>query len=638
MKRLFLLVFILILLFSNNYSQQISNSGFELGSYNGFYTLDEVYIELDSMRMLYPNLVSMKDSIGTTWEGRTIWAVKLSANVDNEEDKPEVFLNSLAHGVEPMSMMVLMHFMYYLIENYEKDPTATYILDNREIYCIPVFNPDGYFHHERKNRRENPDSSYGVDLNRNFGYMWGVDDDGSKPDPSHIMYRGPYAFSEPESRAIRDFCNRHSFITANNMHYYGYWLYIPFGYNLQNTPDSMVYHTITKMGTEFNGYDAQLSFHPVNGTVSDWMYGDTISKPKIIAITTEVGGKDISNYVNPTEEDIWDVCLDGVYQNIIISLAPGIAEDVPYISNVKLDKSLVEDINGEIKISVEEKNNLLLKESDIKGLIFNEESVLVDSISLQYESLNSVSNLGGTIKPPEEEGFYTINIVQKVSDLKFPLFYNKQYPDLKFVHAGPFQVSINEIAEKGSAGYWIKFAFTNLSEHFTFSKVYLNIDSPDTTITAISPKQLACYNITPGESRLTGYAIFSVDSNFSKVLNLTYEVEYEGVVFWRDTLNNYLITDLKQEENIPGSFKLSQNYPNPFNPVTTIEYAIPLISNVDLSVYNILGEHVVTLVSTRQLPGNYPVQFDGSKLPSGLYFYRLSTENFIVTKKLVLIK
>ncbi len=108
----------------------------------------------------------------------------------------------------------------------------------------------------------------------------------------------------------------------------------------------------------------------------------------------------------------------------------------------------------------------------------------------------------------------------------------------------------------------------------------------------------------------------------------------------------------------PSKFELSQNYPNPFfaessgNSTTTIKYSIPSViarseatkqshdfaSNVQLNVYNILGEEVATLVNEKQSPGNYTVQFDASNLPSGVYFYTLRVGNFVATKKMILLK
>jgi len=97
---------------------------------------------------------------------------------------------------------------------------------------------------------------------------------------------------------------------------------------------------------------------------------------------------------------------------------------------------------------------------------------------------------------------------------------------------------------------------------------------------------------------------------------------------------------------IPTKYDLAQNYPNPFNPTTTIKYSIPLVEtqgiaslqSVTLIVYDILGREVATLVNQKQAPGNYSVKFDASKLSSGIYFYKLQSGSFAVTKKMILMK
>jgi plastocyanin len=92
------------------------------------------------------------------------------------------------------------------------------------------------------------------------------------------------------------------------------------------------------------------------------------------------------------------------------------------------------------------------------------------------------------------------------------------------------------------------------------------------------------------------------------------------------------------DEKIKLNYKLKQNYPNPFNPSTTIEYTIPKGSNVTLKIYNVTGILVRTLISEFQPVGNYIVEFDASGFPSGMYFYQLSTGDFISTKRMILLK
>ncbi|OYV85093.1 MAG: hypothetical protein B7Z63_05985 [Ignavibacteriae bacterium 37-53-5] len=89
---------------------------------------------------------------------------------------------------------------------------------------------------------------------------------------------------------------------------------------------------------------------------------------------------------------------------------------------------------------------------------------------------------------------------------------------------------------------------------------------------------------------------------------------------------------------IPATFSLAQNYPNPFNPTTAISYQLSAVSQVTLKVYDVLGREVATLVNEVQQMGTHEVRFDGSRMPSGVYFYRLEAGRFTETKKLILMK
>jgi len=105
------------------------------------------------------------------------------------------------------------------------------------------------------------------------------------------------------------------------------------------------------------------------------------------------------------------------------------------------------------------------------------------------------------------------------------------------------------------------------------------------------------------------------------------------------------ITGIKEDKSNNKTFTLSQNYPNPFNPTTTIKYSVPASLNpskggtlVQLKVYDMLGREIASLVNEEQKPGNYEVEFNGSNLASGIYFYRIVTNNYTAVKKMLLLK
>ncbi|MDP4282578.1 MAG: M14 family zinc carboxypeptidase, partial [Bacteroidota bacterium] len=304
--------------------------GFHLGSMGGFYTLDEVNQELDSLSIKYPDLVTTKRIAGgeTTVNGRNVYYVKISDNPNLSENEPKIFYNALIHAREPANMQELFFFINWLLENYNTNDEAKYIVDNSEIYFLPVVNPDGYeYNHQqsptgggmwRKNREVNSDGSYGVDLNRNFGYEWGYDNYGSSPIPSDESYRGPSAFSEPESRIIRDFTNNIKFKLSLNGHTYGDLLLYPWCYTTLDTPDSSTFDNFAEIMTDDNGYTYGTPgevLYNTNGDAMDWMYGDVSSRPKVIAFAPEVGNNDDDFW--PPVSRIIPICQETMKMNLL---------------------------------------------------------------------------------------------------------------------------------------------------------------------------------------------------------------------------------------------------------------------------------------------------------------------------------
>jgi hypothetical protein len=267
----------------------------------GYPTNSEVLAILDGWAAQYPNLITPRFSIGTTIEGRDIWAVKISDNPNVNENEPECHYDSLVHAREAGGMTTLIYFMQALLENYGVDPELTYLVDNREIFFVPVHNPDGYQYNEqtnpngggmwRKNRRDNGDGTYGVDLNRNYGFKWGYDNNGSSPYPYSDTYRGTGPFSEPETQAVRDFLTASEVTTAWNTHTYGNMYLCPFGYDnvLPYGNDWPIYQEWLADISADNGYAAgpvpQVIGYYANGGAVDWHYGDQ----GIFGISPEIG-------------------------------------------------------------------------------------------------------------------------------------------------------------------------------------------------------------------------------------------------------------------------------------------------------------------------------------------------------------
>lgn len=281
---------------------------FQLGTMGGFFTYQEMLNILDSMQAKYPNLITVKQTVSasTTLQGRPLYYVKISDNPAAAEAEPQVLYTALHHAREAESLSQLIFYMWYLLEHYNTDAHVKYLVDNTEMYFIPCVNPDGYVYNQtnspagggmwRKNRRNNG-SSFGVDLNRNYGYFWGYDNDGSSPNGTSDVYRGPSAFSEPETQMVRDFCNAHQFKIALNAHTFSNLLIYPWGYvpSLQ-TADSAIFQKMAGDMAECSGFlvgtgDMTVGY-VTNGDSDDWMYGEQTTKAKILSMTPEAGDSD----------------------------------------------------------------------------------------------------------------------------------------------------------------------------------------------------------------------------------------------------------------------------------------------------------------------------------------------------------
>ncbi len=303
----------------------------------GFYTFDEAVAQMDALYAMNPAICTQRFSIGTTHEGRHLWCMKISDNPGVSEDEPRTLIDGIHHAREPITIHVCLHTMEYLLTNYGTDDLVTWLVNNRELYFVPVVNPDGYEYNRqtnpggggmwRKNRRNNGDGTYGVDPNRNYGYQWGYDNNGSSPYTDSETYRGPYAFSEPCVIAVRDLMESVEFFTADHYHSYSDLVIHPWGYNggYPSQPDYDRYTALTDSMVAFNGYLNGNGYETIgyytNGDAVDWSYGEEFTKPKVFAVTSEVGG--YSDGFWPDPSNIPTLCEENLGGNLFLFKAAG---------------------------------------------------------------------------------------------------------------------------------------------------------------------------------------------------------------------------------------------------------------------------------------------------------------------------
>jgi len=393
------------------------NRDFNYGSMGGYYTFEEIENNLDELSSTYPNIFTEKFSIGQSLEGRNIWAIKISDNPNIDEDEPEALYTGLHHAREPMSYMNLFYFMHWLGENYNNDLLATHLVNNRELWFIPAINPDGLVFNQslspngggmqRKNIRETCDGSPdGVDLNRNYSYMWGYDNEGSSNDGCDETYRGTGPFSEPESQAVRDFVDDHNFPIAFNYHSYSDLLIYPFGYEYENQAPQDDIDIMIEYGedmVQYNNYELGTGpdlLYPVNGEACDWMYG----VHDIFAYTPEIGGN--SDGFWPATNRIFPLAEENLYPNQVLALNVGSKYDLDislnsnqFISNENYPLSIsimnrgMGHSNGNVHIVVQSSENLIFElEEIVIDEINSRESVDLEQIT--YFQLSESASIG----------------------------------------------------------------------------------------------------------------------------------------------------------------------------------------------------------------------------------------------------
>ena len=308
---------------SDFYRQRAANSRrSRLGaSMGGFRTFAEIEQALDWLAATFPNWVSQKFSLGLSVEGRPLWAVRISDNPNQyEAQEPTVWFDALHHAREPMSAEALLRFAYDLARQYEQDDSVQRLIQSRNIILLPCANPDGYVFNQiqypnggglwRKNRQLNMDGSYGVDLNRNYGWQWGR----SLSDTDSSIYGGTAAFSEPETAAIRDFLRQQPPSMSVSVHAYGNEWMFPWGSDYEPSADDALLRHYANLLVANNGYVATQAtdlYGLTFGASDDYHYAEYGS----LAYTVEIGNHEDGFWPDPARIPIlFDAVQQGFKQ------------------------------------------------------------------------------------------------------------------------------------------------------------------------------------------------------------------------------------------------------------------------------------------------------------------------------------
>lgn len=368
----------------NTTARMAANLG-NVDDINGYRTYAEALEELQQIAADHPSICKLID-IGNS-RGKEyfesgygnygdyqhdIWALKVSDNVDVNEDEPAIYYFGAHHAREPLSTETVFYVLNYILDNYGTDPGITENVNTKEIWFVPIVNPDG---HEvvlnqinldwRKNIRDNDgngsftngtwDYPDGVDPNRNYGWEWGGA--GTSNDPNDITYCGPTPFSEPELQAIRDLMIAEHFVAGISYHTYSELVLWPFGYSSSSmAPDIDALAELgTQMGMAIPGlygghYTPQVTWelYPCSGTTDDYAYGEFGT----FAYTIEMGVEFIppANTVYQITEDNLDaalIMLNRTNQSILTGHVTNASTGDPVVAEIFIDGI---DNNGSLRM------------------------------------------------------------------------------------------------------------------------------------------------------------------------------------------------------------------------------------------------------------------------------------------------
>lgn len=368
-------------------------------TFGGYYNFAEMEAAMNTLVASYP-AIAQKFSIGKTYEGRDIWVIKISDNVTTDDaNEPEVLYLGLQHAREAITGASMIFFMQYLCEQYGKDSRIKDLVDNRELFIIPCFNPDGWEYNRtsmngspgggwRKNRSpidstvnittsnkggvKTSDTTityntFGVDLNRNWGVDWahcsapikGPSTSCGSGTKSSDTYWGPNAFSERETGAVRDFVKSRNFIAGFDQHAFGPYYSLPFGRqslhpNEMSQKGKDFFIAVPALMGKYNGMRAADSYdalsYEVAGGFKDWMLmgelGSSIGtgkKDTVWAMTGEGGAGggssqfgSMSNFWAPASQ-IVNLCKGMTYQNLQLAFAAGTYVDIQDASGIAMN-------------------------------------------------------------------------------------------------------------------------------------------------------------------------------------------------------------------------------------------------------------------------------------------------------------
>ncbi|PKA83895.1 putative secreted protein (Por secretion system target) [Ulvibacter sp. MAR_2010_11] len=680
-------------------------ANFQLGSMGGYLTYQELLDELDEMAALFPNLITQKDNISTFLTegtpdnsttppigGNGIKWVKISDNPNASEGEPQILYTALHHAREPAGLSQLVFYMWYLLENYATDPEIQSIVDNTELFFVPVLNPDGYLYNQKTDPngggfwRKNRKNTYGTDLNRNYDYYingdpgngtWGGE--GTSSDTESQVYHGPAPFSEIETQAIKWFVEQHDFVMAINNHTSGDLLLYPYGYtDNAPTPENALFEGISEELVSQNGFDNIISseLYPAAGVSDDFMYGTVGTHDKIYSMTPEIGpsfwppsnqivpisqgmmylnltsAKMVNNYaaikdtaplfvgslVNAEADfDIKRLGVSGT-GNFTVSMNP-ISANISTVGNAVTftGMDVLDTDSGFIPYTLA--NGTVEGDAIIYELIVNNGS---------YDSKITINKLAGSLLPvfndpgnSVSDNFVNVGWGITTNTFVSPSSSITDSPGALYPPNSNKTITLSNSVDLtnalgASASFYAKW---DLEPNYDYVQFEVSINGGSTWIPQCGKYTNAGSN---NNSQPTGEPLYDgsqsdwvlEEINLSDYLGETILVRFQFRSDNGDQRDGFYFDDLKINIASDGTLGAPETTENHFelfpNPIEDVLHINTQLTNYSISMYTLQGQLV-----TKTENNSGPQSFDYSNYASGVYMIQITSENASKTFKVV---
>ncbi len=585
------------------YSELIA-PGSDLGRYHSY---QEIMDTFNLIANTYPNICHL-DTVGQSPTGKYLLALKISQNAQTEMHRPRMLWDGTTHGNENIGTEVCWYLMQQIVNNYGLDPIITNIVNTREIWIIPCINPEGLINRTRG-------TTVCQDLNRDYGYAWRTGSGSGMSTP----------WSQPETRGFRNFLQQHPFVLHMTYHSGSTSVMWPWSYSTMATLDSIShselcnrYHNITGL----SAYQISRGLYVCYGTATDYSYGEEGALG--LAAEISLGQPPAASQIDTICHINWTASLD-----LITRCAYGIRGLITdSITGLPVQKAIIvadppnwmtytDTCGWYFKYIQPGIHNLKIIADGYRAKIISGITVPIDSYVVVDAVLQPDTVLQVT-------GYKIVTWICQSTTLAGGTMASWTL--------GPRDSRVLKLSSRSSVA-------------IELSKPIL--DSTDNDFTVYSTTTKPC-SVFVSDDAWTGPWHFCTYGTGNVGCNITNAgVSSARYVKVADAGQNYELDAIESGSVVSGISDLPiyelQNpklviKPNPFGHIAQIKWQVVGNRQADLKIYNVTG----VLVKSYNLPSSISsILWDGTsntgnKLPKGVYFVKIESNNFRQVEKLVL--